>query len=189
MLKCLLLFCLFSFTSLNVNSVEFGSVTGFEIPRFVSLKSNDINLRIGSSTKYPIILKYISKNLPIEIIGEYGNWRKIRDINENVGWINKNLIKGDRFAIIYSKLETGVLFHNKPKGNILGKIGNSNIVKITICLENWCKVKYEKLNGWINKNYLWGIYLDEKINVPFYQPMINFFWKINFKYIYSLFKI
>ena len=77
---------------------ETGSVTGLEIPRFVSLKSDDVNLRVGPSTNYPIRLKYIFQNLPIEIIDEYDVWRKTRDYEGNVGWIHKGLIKGNRFG-------------------------------------------------------------------------------------------
>ena len=60
-----------------------GSVTGLDIPRFVSLKSDNVNLRVGPSTNYPITLKYITENLPIEIIDEFDSWRKTRD-HENV---------------------------------------------------------------------------------------------------------
>ena len=69
---------LFLFTSLNIYA-NTGSVTGFELPRFVSLKSNDVNLRVGPSINYPIKLKYIKKNLPVEVIDEHNVWRKIKD--------------------------------------------------------------------------------------------------------------
>ena len=88
----MLFFCLFHNTSY---SNEIGQVTGYQIPRFVSLKSDEVNLRIGSSTNYPIILKYVTKNMPIEIIDEYERWRKIRDIKGNEGWILSDLLKGD----------------------------------------------------------------------------------------------
>ena len=70
-----------------------GSITGLEIPRFVSLKSNDVNLRVGPSINYPIRLKYISQNLPVEIIDEFDVWRKTRDHEGNIGWLHKSLIK------------------------------------------------------------------------------------------------
>ena len=78
---------------------ETGLVTGLKIPRFVSLKSNDVNLRVGPSINYPIDIKYIQKNLPIEIIDEFDVWRKIKDHEKNIGWLHKSLIKGDRFVL------------------------------------------------------------------------------------------
>ena len=76
MLKIFLIF--FFLISFNLYA-KTGSVTGLEIPRFVSLKSNDVNLRVGPSTNYPIALKYISENLPVEIIDEFDVWRKARE--------------------------------------------------------------------------------------------------------------
>ena len=72
-----------------------GSVTGLDIPRFVSLKSDDANIRVGPSVNYPIKLKYVFQNLPLEIIDEFDVWRKSKDHEGNIGWIHKSLIKGD----------------------------------------------------------------------------------------------
>ena len=128
----ILLFCLLHNTSY---SNEIGQVTGYKIPRFVSLKSNDVNLRIGSSTNYPIILKYVTKNMPVEIIDEYERWRKIRDIKENEGWIHRDLLKGDRFVIIIKSNKSKIHMYSKPNGIPVGEIGESNIGKIKVCLK------------------------------------------------------
>ena len=178
MIKHLLISIISMILCCNVYSQDFGIVTSLEIPRFVSLKSNDVNLRIGSSTNYPIILKYIKKNYPIEIKNEYENWRKIKDIDGNEGWIHKNLIKGDRFAIIDDNKNYKSFIFSKPKGKKVGQIGNLNIVKIESCLSEWCEISFEKYKGWIHKKKIWGIYDDELINMPFYQPILNQFWKL-----------
>ena len=173
--------CLFLYNT-KLSSNDIGSVTGYKIPRFVSLKSDDINLRIGPSTNYPIILKYNTQNYPVKIIDEHENWRKIYDINANEGWINKNLVKGERFAIIIPSktLDKNVEIFSKPKGKLIGTIGRFNIVKINMCLIDWCKISYQKYKGWITKNDIWGSNHEETINIPFYQPLINLIWKINF---------
>ena len=161
------------------NAQNIGSETGFKIPRFISLKSNEVNLRIGSSLNYPIILQYTKKNLPLEIIEEYGVWRKIKDIKNNQGWIHKNLIKGDRFAIINQPYKKNVKIFSKPRGKIIGEIGKFNVIEIKTCLILWCKITIDNKIGWINKHNLWGVYKKEKINVSFFQPLINYYWKIN----------
>ena len=175
----LFFFCLF-FINYKLFAQNIGSDTGYKLPRFVSLKSNEVNLRIGSSTNYPIILQYTMKTLPVEIIEEYYVWRKINDIEGNKGWIHKTLLTGDRFAIINQPYKSYINIYSKPKGKIIGEIGKYNIVKIRLCLDQWCKINYKKNNGWINKKLLWGVYKNEKINVPFYQAIINQLWKINF---------
>ena len=170
----------FYLSSLNLYANNIGSETGFKIPRFVSLKSNDVNLRKGPSINYPIVLKYTIKNLPIEIIDEHGQWRQIIDIEGNQGWLHKNLIKGGRFAIINPKYNAPLQIKNKPQGRIIGTIGKNNIVKIEKCFLDWCAVSYENKKGWVEKINLWGVYKHEKINIPFYQPLVNQLWKINF---------
>ena len=170
----LFLSSLFAFA---LKATNIGSETGYKIPRFVSLKSNDVNLRIGSSTNYPIILKYITNNLPVKIIEEYESWRKIIDIRNNQGWIHKSLLKGNRYGIINQSSDSNLQLLNKPRGRVIGGIGINNIVKINRCLIDWCLIEYKENKGWIKKDNLWGVFKNEKINVPFYQPIYNFIWK------------
>ena len=156
-----------------------GKETGLKLPRYVSLKSNDSNLRVGSSKNYPIKLRYIIANIPVEIIDEYKDWRKIKDYEGNEGWLHKSLLKSKRFAIINVPYQEGAQVYDKPKGNVVGKIGKKNIVNIEKCLKDWCHIKYNQYKGWISKLNLWGTYEEEIFNVPFYQPIINQLWKIN----------
>ena len=179
MIKSILFVLTFSLLYNTSYSNEIGEITGYKIPRFVSLKSDQVNLRIGSSTNYPIILKYVTKNMPVEITDEYARWRKIRDMHGNEGWISKDLLKGDRFVIIIKNNKSKIHMYSKPNGVPLGEIGELNIVKIKVCLKKWCKIKFDNHKGWMNKKNLWGIYENETINLPFYQPLINLIWKIN----------
>ena len=179
MIKLILFFLFFCLLFNTSYSNEIGQVTGYKIPRFVSLKSDEVNLRIGSSTNYPIIVKYVTKNIPVEITDEYERWRKIRDMEGNEGWIHGDLLKGDRFVIIIKNNKSIIHMYSKPDGVPIGEIGESNIAKIKVCLEKWCKIKFESHKGWVNKKNLWGVYEKEEVNIPFYQPIINLIWKLN----------
>ena len=173
MLKIFII-CLIIIKTSSAYTEVLGNKTSLKIPRFVSLKSDNSNLRVGPDENYPIKLKYIVANTPVEIIDEYKNWRKIKDYEENEGWMHKSLIKGERFAIVITPYQEGLQVFNKPKGNNIGKIGKRNILEVKACLMNWCKIKYKKNKGWVNKLNLWGIYDSETINIPFYQPIIKF---------------
>ena len=155
-----------------------GSVTGLEIPRFVSLKSNDVNLRVGPSTNYPIQLKYISQNLPVEIIDEFDVWRKARDHNGTIGWLHKSLITGERFILPGYKNEKEINLYNRPNGKIIGIIKKNNILYQEICIINWCKVSQNKIKVWLLKKNVLGVYDFEIYNAKFYQPIINQYWTI-----------
>ena len=181
MLK-MFIFCLIIINTSSAYAENSGIETGLKIPRFVSLKSDNSNLRVGPSENYPVKLKFIVANMPVEIIDEYKNWRKIIDYEENEGWIHKSLIKSKRFAIVNTPHQEGLQVFNKPKGNNIGKIGKKNVLEVKTCLMNWCKVKYGKNTGWVNKLNLWGVYEKEIINIPFYQPIINIIWRINLNF-------
>ena len=178
MLKILFIL-LISISAFSLSAKNLGSETKLKIPRFVSLKSENSNLRIGPSINYPIKLNYVIANIPIEVVDEYKDWRKINDYEGNIGWLHKSLIKGDRFAIVSTPYQESAQVFNKPKGETIGKIGKKNILKINRCLKDWCQIKYDHHKGWVNKLNLWGVYGSEIFHIPFYQPIINQLWKIN----------
>jgi len=155
-----------------------GQVTGLEIPRFVSLKSNDVNMRVGPSINYPIKLKYVFQNLPLEIIGEFDVWRKSRDHDGNVGWVHKSLIKGDRYILTGSQINADIDLLSWPNGKITGLIKNNNILRLKSCTLHWCKVSKDSISGWVLKKNIWGVYEGEIYNTKFYQPLINQYWKL-----------
>jgi SH3-like domain-containing protein len=170
-------FILIFTVSFNLHA-KTGSVTGLDIPRFVSLKSDEVNLRVGPSTNYPIELTYITKNLPVEIIDEFDTWRKIKDHQKTIGWLHKSLIQGDRFILTGYKNNNNVDLYNRPNGNIIGLIKKNNILNLKNCILHWCKVSLKNINGWVLKRNIWGIYEFEIYNDKLYQPILNLYWKV-----------
>ena len=172
----IIILVLFLFISLN-NYAKTGSVTGFDLPRFVSLKSNDANIRVGPSKNYPITIKYIVKNFPLMIIEEHSNWRKIIDFEKNIGWIHKSLIKGERYGIIISEENNIIKVYNTLNGKIIGKITKGNIVSIEKCKIQWCLVSVNKNKGWVNKRNIWGVKDKEIYKIGRSQIFIDYFIK------------
>ena len=156
---------------------EVGKITGLDIPRFVSLKSDDVNLRVGPSVNYPIELNYVQKNLPVEIIDEFDVWRKVKDHHKNIGWLHKSLIKGDRFVLTINKNKKKNIY-KRPNGQIIGQVSINNIFSLKSCLTNWCLVSNKDIKGWVSKDFIWGVYKYEIYNQNFFQPLINQYWKV-----------
>ena len=171
--KIIIFFLISIFFSFNLLA-KTGLVTGLDIPRFVSLKSNDINLRVGPGKNYPIVIKYVQKNLPVEIIREFKLWRQIKDYDGNVGWIRKNLLIGERYVLTNFQGAT----YNRPGGKIIGLIKENNVIELIKCLSDWCYIKHTNLKGWINKKNIWGVYSEELFNLSFMQSFVNLYWKI-----------
>ncbi len=165
----------------QVGNADTGKETGLEIPRYVSLKSNDSNIRIGPSMNYPIEIKYILKNYPLKVLEEYEEWRKVEDFEKNIGWIHKSLISGNRTGIVLSKDNKNIELLNTLNGNVVGEIGKGNIVNLEKCKIDWCLVSVEKFKGWMNKNYIWGVKQDEIFKINFLQKFKDLYWKsVNF---------
>ncbi len=154
-----------------------GSETGLDLPRYVSLKSNDSNVRVGPSKNYPITLKYIINDYPLKIVEEYDDWRKIVDFENNLGWIHKSLIKGERNGVIISSNNYNIKIYNTPSGKIIGEISKGIIIRLSKCKINWCLIIKDQHKGWIQKKYIWGVNKDEEFNINFFQIFFDYYIK------------
>ncbi len=161
----------------QVSNADIGKETGLEIPRYVSLKSNDANIRVGPSKNYPIEIKFIKKNYPLKVLEEYEDWRKVEDFQKNFGWIHKSLISGTRTGIILSNENKTIKLLNTLNGNVIGEIGRGNIVYLEKCKIDWCLVSFGNYRGWIDKKNIWGIKEKEIINISFIQKFEDLYWK------------
>ena len=172
----------------NIANSQVGEETGLKIPRYVSLKSNDANLRVGPSVNYPIVIKFIKKNYPLKIIEEHDEWRKIQDFKKNSGWIHKSLISGIRNGVIISDSTEGATAYNTINGRVIGNIGNGNIVKINKCKSDWCLISFEdNYSGWVNKLNLWGVEPKEEYKINYFQKFEDIYWQ-SINYLNSLLK-
>ena len=161
----------------QTSNADVGKETGLEIPRYVSLKSNDANIRIGPSKNYPIEIKYIKKYYPLKVLEEYEDWRKVEDFQKNFGWIHKSLISGTRTGIVLSNDNKNIKLLNTLNGNIIGEIGNGNIVFLEKCKIDWCLVSLGDFEGWMDKKYIWGVKEKEIIKISIFQRLEDLYWK------------
>ena len=122
---------------------------------FLSLKNSEVNLRQGPSFEHPVKLIYKKKYLPILILNKSETWRKIKDFENNSGWIHISQLSKKKSAINIKKnsiiFEKPTIF-SKP----VAKVETGRLILIKKCKIKWCKITSGKYNGWIEKNYLWG---------------------------------
>ena len=123
---------------------------------FLTLRYDKVNLRQGPSREYPIKIFYKKKFLPVLIQDQSGNFRKIRDHENNTGWIHISQLSKKKAAIVID--EDLIMFksptiYSKPIV-ILEKGKLSKIIK---CKNEWCKAKVGKYKGWLKKDSLWGL--------------------------------
>ena len=124
-------------------------------PKYASIKKNEANVRYNASFEADIKFIYKKKNLPILIIDEKDNWRKIVDVDNKWGWIHTSMISNKKTFI--NQKEQNLLKY-KNNSEIITAIVNEGVVgKIIRCEVKFCKVKINYFKGWIEKKYLWGI--------------------------------
>jgi SH3-like domain-containing protein len=157
----ILLFALFALPIFAEESPMFHA-SGLPVPRFVSLKSDQINVRVGPGERYPIRWVYRKDNLPVEIIEEFGHWRKIRDFEKSEGWVHKNLLSGTRTALI---LEQRRPLYRAPDASSGELMAVDPLIPghILECTSGWCRLEFKGHKGWIRRDYIWGVYANESI--------------------------
>ena len=123
--------------------------------KYLSLKNTEVNLRLGPSFEYPIKLTYNKKYLPIIIFDKSGAWRKIKDFENNSGWIHISQLSKRKTAINYknnSILYKNSTIYSKP----IARLESGRLVLIKKCKAKWCKISSGGFSGWVYKNSLWG---------------------------------
>jgi len=143
-------FYLFLFISIFSNTLS------AEDEYFLTLRNDTVNLRQGPSLEYPIKLFYKKKFLPVLILDEFENFRKIRDHENNTGWIHISQLSKKKAAIT---IDDDQLIFNKP--SIYSKpfaiLKKGRLCKIHKCRDEWCKISVDKYKGWVKKDILWGL--------------------------------
>jgi SH3-like domain-containing protein len=132
------------------------------LPRFVSLRADQVNLRTGPGVQYPVEWVYQRRNLPVEIIAEYRTWRKIRDWQSTQGWVHQSMLSGRRTIIVTGKRRS-LRSSADTKSPPVAEIEAAALAHLDNCPSGggWCLVEAESLKGWLRKVEFWGAYRDE----------------------------
>ncbi len=156
---------------------KIGRETGLPLPRFVSFKRGSVNLRVGPGRKYSIVWHYRRHGLPVEIIQEFDQWRRIRDSEGATGWVLHSLLSSRRTAIVapweMNQPEEGhvlkaAFLEGKGSANhnasTVAKPQAGLQVAVEECDGSWCAVEVEGTEFWLEQEKLWGVYPGEKIS-------------------------
>lgn len=122
---------------------------------FLMLKYNKVNVRYGPNKDDQIKFVYKKKYLPLKVIDRKENFRKIIDHKNNNGWIHISQLKSPKSLIM---MENKTLFKkNSIFSKPIIKLEKGKLVLIKKCKENWCKIKTNKITGWLRTENVWGI--------------------------------
>jgi SH3-like domain-containing protein len=143
-----------------------GSVSGLPVPRFVSLKSDKVNVRGGPNQDQEVRWVYTRAGMPVEVTAEFENWRRIRDWEGAEGWVYHSLLSGKRTAVVVpnQKDELVPLYENADTTSpVVAKLQAGVQGALQSCTGVWCEFRGKGFDGWIRQDRLWGAYPNEKI--------------------------
>lgn len=130
------------------------------LPRYVSTRSAPVNVRTGPGERYPVTWVLLRKGMPVEIVAEYENWRKIRDWLGTEGWVNQALLSGRRVVVVTP--EDGVLRATPhPVARPVARMQKGVLAQLVRCEPSWCELRTGSLTGWVGKTAIWGVYSAE----------------------------
>lgn len=137
------------------------------LPRFVSLGSDEVNVRIGPSVNHRIKFTFTKSGLPVEIVREFGNWRRVRDSEGDEGWVHGSLLSGRR-TVLVSPWSGGenVPLRATPAASAAPTALLEPLVLASVdnCDGSWCEIEGNGFHGQVPQRMLWGVYPKELLN-------------------------
>lgn len=153
----LLALTVFAVTPSQAQSV--GSETNLPLPRFVSMKASEANIRRGPSLTHRVDWVFKHQGMPLVVTGEYGHWRRVVDRDGVGGWIHYAMLSGSRTVIVDEDI---ALMRSKPleSATIRAQAEKGVIARLGDCEATWCEIRAGKAKGWVPMSNLWGFDTD-----------------------------
>src|SRR5258708_26437841 len=126
------------------------------VPRFVSLRSDEVNVRTGPGVRYPIDWVFQRKTMPVEVLAEVETWRKIRTIDGTEGWVHQSMLTGRRTAIVLGEVRT-LRKKNDPEAAPVALLEPGVIGALLECRTAWCRLEVAGQKGWPPRDQGWGV--------------------------------
>lgn len=137
-------------------AAERGPVTNLPMPRFVSLKAAEGNVRRGPSLSHRIDWVFKRRNMPLRVVAEHGHWRRVEDRDGAGGWVHYTLLSGVRTALIETDMAQ---IHQAADATspVRAYVEAGVIARLGSCAHGWCEVSLDGAKGWLKRSAFWGL--------------------------------
>ena len=140
-----------------------GPVTNLPLPRFVSMRAETANARRGPSLSHRVDWTFLRRGLPLEITGEYDNWRRVRDAEGAGGWVHYTLLSSLRTALVRGDAPVGLHAAASEAAPILAFAEPGVVARVEACSAGWCELSADGVEGWAPRAAIWGVGPDETL--------------------------
>lgn len=133
-----------------------GSITNLPLPRYVSMKSSEGNVRRGPSLTHRIDWVFTRRDMPLQITAEHGHWRRVQDRDGAGGWVHYALLSGVRTVLIEQDMMP-IYARPDPQTTVVAAFEHGVVARLGTCDQSWCRVSAGGYRGWALKTRLWGV--------------------------------
>ncbi|WP_370545480.1 SH3 domain-containing protein [Caulobacter sp. 17J80-11] len=130
--------------------------SGLPVPRWVSLKFGEVNARSGPGDDYKLVWVYRSKGLPLQVVAETAEWRKVCDPDGGSAWVHRRTVDGRRTAFQPSAKPLALRAKPKYEAATRAYMSPRSIAALEECENGWCKLKAGDVKAWAPAQALWG---------------------------------
>jgi len=148
--------------ALGVEEAQRPGRTGLPLPRFVSLRSSEVNLRTGPGFRYPIEWVYRRSGQPVEVVDEFDTWRRIRDWEGTSGWVHQSMLQGRR-TVRVTESEQLLRREPSPSAPPVARLAPGAIGGLNNCRDGWCRLDFSGFVGWLPRETFYGVYAEEML--------------------------
>lgn len=137
-----------------------GKVTNLPVPRFISLKAAEGNVRRGPALTHRIDWVFKRRDMPLRVTAEHGHWRRVEDRDGLGGWVHYSLLSGVRTVIIEKDLLT---LRTRPEASApaTAALEIGVVARLGKCDLEWCRLSSGGFKGWAPKARVWGVGVSE----------------------------
>ena len=126
------------------------------VPRWLSLKASEVRARTGPGSDYRIMWEYRAAGLPIQVIAETHEWRKICDPDGAIAWVHRSVVSGRRSAFNAGAQETPIHSGRSETSSVRARLAPRSIISLDDCEGDWCHVGGRKVHGWVSRGQIFG---------------------------------
>ncbi len=137
--------------------------SGLPVPRYVTLKFNEVNMRAGPGREYPVLWSYNKTGLPLLVEAEFGIWRKVVDHEGTTGWMRGSVLSLRRMALVTDG-SAKIYATSNSKGTVIAIAERNALLELQSCPAKMCKVASDNMRGWIKRDAIWGLLATEVLD-------------------------
>ena len=141
------------------------------LPRFVSVRAGEVNMRTGPGTRYPINWVLVRRGQPVEVIAEYESWRQIREWEGDIGWVHSSMLMSKQTVIF---TQDDVLRHAPRRDAVPTARAERGVVAERLkCRGHWCRIEIDGFKGWVELSAIWGAQHTDRAAIAVENPGVG----------------